>query len=137
MPNFKVEDRPADVAPPKGPYRVPKDECFYMSVPHRFVATLKGNMTKKELLDPGTWDLCELRPWDEIAVTFGVSPQEAKPVLVLRVIATPKSGLRGFERKAGLIERKHTIVAIVSEGREPVTIWGDERATNIDESKRA
>ncbi len=141
MPDFVATEREvatdAAAAAPK-PYRVSADEVHYAGLPHRYVAVLKGAQAPKsaaELMEPGAWDeVGSLEPWDEISITWGVSPQDAW-TMQLRVIGTKKHGLRGFERAAGLVERDHTVVAIVSAACQATTHWGEEPVAVADEGK--
>ena len=143
MPEFVATEREvatdAAAAAPK-PYRVSADEVHYAGLPHRYVAVLKGAQAPKsaaELMEPGAWDeVGSLEPWDEISITWGVSPQDAWKML-LRVIGTQKHGLRRFEREAGLVERDHTVVAIVSAATQATAHWGVEPVATADEGKIA
>ncbi len=141
MPDFTAQERGvADAAPvpaPK-PFRVSEFEVHYAGLPHRYVAVLKGASAPKsaaELMEPGAWDdVGCLEPWDEISITWGITPQDAW-TMRLRVIGTKKHGLRGFERAAGLVERDHTVVAIVSAACQATTHWGEEPVAVADEGK--
>lgn len=136
MPNFQARER--DVAQPGKPgdtvYQVPEGHLEYIGCDHRYVCTLIGTMTAADLLRPGAFDLQSLRPWDRISITFGPTPQAAH-VMELMVLATHRSGLRRWEREAGLVVREHTVVGIVSAARQVTPHWGDEPPTAVDEAK--
>lgn len=139
MPNFQAKTRdelrgiPDAPQAPSGPFRVDIDDVFYLGVPHRYACTIAKDISAADLLRPGAFDNCTLRPWDLVEVTFGAAPPTAK-VMKLLVVATPKHGLRGFERQAGLIERRHTIVAVVEHARDVTVNWGDEAPSDLDET---
>ena len=144
MANFQAQEREREVAADAAaaalkPYRVPSEAVEYGGRAHLYRCVLKGKDAPKtavELTAPGAWDNCTLEPWDEIDVTYGRSPMDAYHGR-LRVLAIPKQGLRRWERDAGLIERDHTVVAIVESFKQAAPDWGDEPPTEKDEGKIA
>ena len=141
MPDFQAREREvatdAAAAAPR-PFRVSREACHYTGVPNRYVAILKGALAPKssvELLEPGAFDECEgLQPWDVIEIDWGTTPMDAQTMRV-RVIATPKTGMRRFERDAGLVERKHVIVATFGPPISATPSWGSEPAIHLDEAE--